>query len=103
MFFASLGMLVGTVSKSTETASVVGNIITFPMMFLSGTFFPITLMPTYLRYLAHVLPLFYIIDGLNGVMVYSNYAQAAIDLVVVTVITIVAFVAAARLFKWRED
>ena len=103
MFFASLGMLVGTVSKSTETASVVGNIITFPMMFLSGTFFPISLMPTYLQYFAHVLPLFYIIDGLNGVMIYSNYAQATIDLVVVAVITIVVFVAAARLFKWRED
>jgi ABC-2 type transport system permease protein len=103
MLFASLGMLVGTVSKSTETASVVGNIITFPMMFLAGTFFPISLMPTYLQYFSHVLPLFYIIDGLNGVMIYSNYAQAAIDLVVVTVITIVFFVAAARLFKWRED
>jgi ABC-2 type transport system permease protein len=103
MFFASLGMLVGTISKSTETASVVGNVITFPMMFLAGTFFPISLMPTYLQYFAHVLPLFYIIEGLNGVMVYSNYAQATIDLVVVAVITIVAFVAAARLFKWRED
>jgi ABC-2 type transport system permease protein len=103
MFFASLGMLVGTISKSTETASVVGNIITFPMMFLSGTFFPITLMPTYLQYFAHVLPLFYIIDGLNGVMIYGNYAQAIIDLAVVAAITIIAFVAAARLFKWRED
>jgi ABC-2 type transport system permease protein len=103
MLFASLGMLVGTVSKSTETASVVGNVITFPMMFLSGTFFPISLMPTYLQQFAHVLPLFYIIDGLNGVMIYSNYAQAAIDLVVVTVITIVFFAAAVRLFKWRED
>ena len=103
MFFASLGMLVGTISKSTETASVVGNIITFPMMFLSGTFFPISLMPMYLQYLAHVLPLFYIIDGLNGVMIYSNYAQATIDLIVVLAITIIAFVAAARVFKWRED
>jgi ABC-2 type transport system permease protein len=103
MLFASLGMLVGTISKSTETASVVGNIITFPMMFLAGTFFPISLMPLYLQQFAHVLPLFYIIDGLNGVMIYSNYIQAAIDLVVVTVITIVFFVAAVRLFKWRED
>ncbi|NIO36919.1 ABC transporter permease [Candidatus Bathyarchaeota archaeon] len=103
MLFASLGMLVGTVSKSTETASVVGNIITFPMMFLSGTFFPISLMPTYLQHFAHVLPLFYIIEGLNGVMIYSNYAQAALDLVIVTAITIVFFVAAVRLFKWRED
>ena len=103
MLFASLGMLVGTVSKNTETASVVGNLITFPMMFLSGTFFPISLMPSYLQSFAHVLPLFYIIDGLNGVMIYSNYAQAAIDLAVVTVITIIFFVAAVRLFKWRED
>jgi ABC-2 type transport system permease protein len=103
MFFASLGMLVGTISKSTETASVVGNIITFPMMFLSGTFFPISLMPTYLQDVAHVLPLFYIIDGLNGVMIYSNFAQATIDLLVVSIITIVAFTAAARIFKWRED
>jgi ABC-2 type transport system permease protein len=103
MFFASLGMLVGTISKSTETASVVGNIITFPMMFLSGTFFPISLMPTYLQYVAHVLPLFYIIDGLNGIMIYSNFAQTAIDITVVAVITIVAFAAGARVFKWRED
>jgi hypothetical protein len=36
-------------------------------------------------------------------MIYGNYAQATIDLVVVTIITIVVFVAAARLFKWRED
>jgi ABC-2 type transport system permease protein len=103
MLFASLGMLVGTISKNTETASVVGNIITFPMMFLSGTFFPISLMPTYLQHFSHILPLFYIIDGLNGVMIYSNYAQAAVDLAVVTVITIVFFAAAVRLFKWRED
>jgi ABC-2 type transport system permease protein len=103
MFFASLGMLVGTISKSTETASVVGNVITFPMMFLSGTFFPISLMPMYLRTFAHVLPLFYVVDGLNGVMIYSNYTQVAIDLAVVAVITVIAFVAAAKLFKWRED
>jgi ABC-2 type transport system permease protein len=34
MLFCSLGMLVGTISKSVESASVLGNIITFPMMFL---------------------------------------------------------------------
>jgi len=103
MLFASLGMLVGTVSKNTETAAVVGNIISFPMMFLSGTFFPISLMPMYLRDFAHILPLYYIIEGLNAVMVYSNYAQATTDLIVVAIITVVFFAAAVRLFKWRED
>jgi ABC-2 type transport system permease protein len=103
LLFAALGMLVGTVTKNPETAGVIGNVVTFPMMFLSGTFFPINIMPQYLQTIAHVLPLFYIIEGLNNVMVYSNYTGAIIDLAVVTVITAIVFVLAVRLFKWRED
>lgn len=103
MLFCSLGMLVGIATKSVESASVLGNIITFPMMFLSGTFFPISIMPEYLRNIAHVLPLYYIIDGLNNVMVYANYTSGLIDITVVAVVALVIFVAAARLFRWRED
>jgi ABC-2 type transport system permease protein len=103
MLFSSLGMLVGTVTKNPETAGVIGNIVTFPMMFLSGTFFPISIMPQYLQSIAHVLPLYYIIEGLNAVMVYANYTQALIDLAVVAVITVVFFVTAAKVFKWREQ
>jgi ABC-2 type transport system permease protein len=103
MLFSALGMLVGTVTKNPETAGVIGNIVTFPMMFLAGTFFPISVMPTYLQTIAHVLPLFYIVEGLNNVMVYGNYMGAIIDLAVVGVITAVIFVLAVRLFKWRED
>jgi ABC-type multidrug transport system permease subunit len=60
-------------------------------------------MPVYLQYFAHFLPLFYIIDGLNAVMVYGNFAGALINLAVVVIMTLVVFVAAAKLFKWRED
>ncbi|MCL4429619.1 MAG: ABC transporter permease [Chloroflexi bacterium] len=103
MLFASLGMLVGTVTKNPETAGVIGNIVTFPMMFLAGTFFPISVMPTYLQTIAHVLPLFYVTEGLNNVMVYGNIAGAIIDIAVLAIITLVIFVLAVRLFKWRED
>jgi ABC-2 type transport system permease protein len=103
MLFASLGMLVGTVTKNPETAGVIGNIVTFPMMFLAGTFFPISIMPQYLQSIAHVLPLYYIVEGLNNVMVYANYTGAMIDLAVVAIITVIIFAAAVKLFKWRED
>jgi len=56
-----------------------------------------------LRNFAHVLPLFYIVEGLNNVMVYGNIMAALTDILVVTVITAVVFVAAAKVFKWRED
>lgn len=101
--FVSLGMLVGTVSTSVESAAVVGNLVTFPMMFLSGTFFPVQSMPQYLQNFAHILPLFYVIDGLNNVMVYGNYGPAFVDLGVLVVISLVFFALAVRFFKWRED
>lgn len=103
MLFAALGMLVGTVTKNPETAGVIGNIVTFPMMFLAGTFFPISQMPQYLQTFAHVLPLFYVTEGLNNVMVYGNRTGALIDIAVLGVITLVIFVLAVKLFKWRED
>jgi ABC-2 type transport system permease protein len=103
LFFVSLGMLVGTLTKSVESAAVVGNLITFPMMFLSGTFFPVNTMPQYLQNFAHVLPLFYIIDGLNQVMVYNNTSQMLYDAAIVLAGAVVVFVLAVGLFKWRED
>jgi len=101
--FASLGMLVGTVAKNPETAGVIGNIVTFPMMFLAGTFFPISIMPEYLQTIAHVLPLFYVTEGLNNVMVYNNIPNALVDIAVLGIITLVIFSLAVKLFKWRED
>jgi ABC-2 type transport system permease protein len=101
--FVSLGMLVGTVSTSVESAAVVGNLITFPMMFLSGTFFPVSQMPMYLQSFAHVLPLFYVIDGLNNVMLYGNAKLALSDIGVLLVVSAVIFALAVRFFKWRED
>jgi ABC-2 type transport system permease protein len=103
MLFAAFGMLVGTVTKNPETAGVIGNIVTFPMMFLAGTFFPISSMPQYLQTFAHVLPLFYVTEGLNNAMVYGNTNGTIIDIAVLGIITLVIFVLAVKLFKWRED
>jgi ABC-2 type transport system permease protein len=103
IFFVALGMLVGSITKSQESAGVIGNIITFPMMFLSGTFFPLSIMPTYLQNIAHVLPLYYVVAGLNNVMVYNNYNSALVDMLVLVAISAIVFVAAIRTFKWRED
>jgi len=102
-FFVSLGMLVGTISNSPESAAVVGNLVTFPMMFLSGTFFPVASMPMYLQGVAHVLPLYYMIDGLNNVMIYQNYGPALFDGGLLVVLSVIVFALAVRFFRWRED
>jgi ABC-2 type transport system permease protein len=101
--FVSLGMLIGSLSSSAESAALIGNLITFPMMFLSGTFFPLAAMPQYLQTFAHALPLYYVIDGLTNLMLYSNVSQALIDIGVLAATSTVVFGLAVKFFKWRED
>jgi ABC-2 type transport system permease protein len=101
-FFVSLGMLAGSVAKTPETAAVIGNLITFPMMFLSGTFFSVSLFPPALQQVAHILPLYYVIDGMNRVMLFNNFAGSLVDLGIVAVGSILIFLAAIYVFKWRE-
>lgn len=101
--FVSLGMLAGSLAKTPESAAIIGNIITFPMMFLSGTFFPVSGFSPELQAVAHALPLYYIIDGMNQVMLFQNYGNAGTDLIVVAGIAVVIFVAAVIAFRWRDS
>jgi ABC-2 type transport system permease protein len=103
LFFVSLGMLAGSVAKTPESAALIGNIITFPMMFLSGTFFQVSMFPPALQAFARILPLYYVIDGMNQVMLFNNIPRALDDFAVVLVAAIVVFVLAIHFFKWRDE
>jgi ABC-2 type transport system permease protein len=100
--FVSLGILAGSAAPTPETAAVVANIITFPMMFLSGTFFPVSSFPSGLQLIAHVFPLYYIIDGMNQVMLFGNASRAVVDLGIVLVLGVILFIAGVYTFRWRE-
>jgi ABC-2 type transport system permease protein len=103
LLFVSLGMLAGSVAKTPESAALIGNIITFPMMFLSGTFFQVSMFPPALQTFARVLPLYYVIDGMNQVMLFSNATRAFTDFLVVFVSAIIVFLLAVRFFTWRDE
>ena len=55
--FASLGVVVGMITKSHEETSVYSNFFILPMAFFSGTFFPIERIPMFLKWIILILPL----------------------------------------------
>lgn len=103
LLFVSLGMLAGSIARTPESAAVIGNVITFPMMFLAGTFFPVSDFGPALQAFAKILPLYYVIDGMNQVMLYQNLTRAAGDFIVVLGIALVFFAGAIHLFKWKGE
>jgi ABC-2 type transport system permease protein len=102
IFFVSLGVIAGSISTKPETAAVIGNIVTFPMMFLSGTFFPVSQFPSWLQWVAKVLPLYYVIDGMNATMLFDNPSRALFDALVILVLAVIFALVAIRVFSWKE-
>ena len=101
--FSGMGMLIGRFVKEEETADTAAGAISFPMMFLAGTFFPLEQMPGFLQTIARLLPLYYVNEGLRNAMIYMNQSEALINGAVVIIFAAVFFLAGVLLTKWKED
>jgi len=63
---AFLGLLVAVATSRVFEAQMVSNFFRFPMIFLCGLFFPLSLLPVFLLPLSYLLPLTYGVDILQG-------------------------------------
>jgi ABC-2 type transport system permease protein len=101
--FTGMGMVIGRFVKDEESAGMAGGAVTFPMMFLAGTFFPLEQMPEFLQTIAKVLPLYYVNEGFRNAMIYLKTDDAIFHSVVVLIFAVVFFLAGLVLTKWKED
>ena len=100
--FMAIGLLAGAVAKTTEGAVNMANFIVLPMSFLSGSFFPLDAAPGWLQALAHVLPLWWLNEGMLDVMVRGEAATAALlPMAVLAAFAVVVTAVAAKLFRWE--
>jgi len=67
--FIGLGILISAIAAEQETAMMVMMTLTFPMIFLSGVFFPIEQMPGFMQIISRILPLTYAIEALRKVII----------------------------------
>lgn len=101
--FSGIGMIIGRFVKEEETADMAAGAISFPMMFLAGTFFAVESMPAIIQIIARALPLFYVNEGLRNAMIYMNQTEALINGGIVLIFAAIFFIAGVILTKWKED
>ena len=100
--FASLGLAVSGIAKTENTAAPLANIISLPMMFLSGVFIPHSVIPDWVVAIAQFLPLTFLADAMRG-MVNSGetlFVQGG-SIIGLAVWAAIAFVLAVRAFRWE--
>ena len=98
--FVGLGIVITSFTKDQETAQMLMMTLMFPMMFLSGVFFPIQQMPWYMQTISKALPLTYAADALRKVMVLgAGIPQISTELIILIVFGVVMIAIALPVFR----
>lgn len=97
-----IGLALGGWAKNERQAAPLSNIIVFPMMFLSGTFFPRFLMPEWLQRVSDFLPLTPVIDGIRLIATEGAHLSGVLpQLGLIGAWTIVIYAIAFKVFRWE--
>lgn len=97
-----IGLAIGGWAKNERQAAPLSNIIVFPMLFLSGTFFPRFAMPMWLQNITAYLPLTPVIDGLRFLTTEGKHlVDLGSQIGLMAVWTVIIYFIAFRLFRWE--
>jgi ABC-type multidrug transport system permease subunit len=99
--FGGLTLLVTSRARTPEAANGLVNLVTLPMMILSGVFFSSSRFPDWMQPFVQALPLTALNDGLRGLMTEGVSVLAlGRQLAVLCLWGFVPFVLAVRYFRW---
>lgn len=100
--FTGIGMIIARFVKDEDAANAAASAVTFPMLFLAGTFIPLETMPDYLQTVAKFLPLTYLNYGLRDAMILGDTASALYNMMIVLIAGVIFFVIGSIITDWRE-
>jgi len=101
--FVAMGYLVASFARTEAAGQAIVQVIQFPMMFLSGIFWPIEFAPDWLQPVIRVMPLTYLGDALRQVMVEgsSKLFSLPVDAAVLIGWLVISLIVAFRFFRWE--
>jgi ABC-2 type transport system permease protein len=96
-----LGLFIAVAVSEVFEAQTFSNFFRFPMIFLSGLFFPIARLPVFLKPFSYVLPLTYGADVLHGAVHGGHTMSFTLDLAILSAFCIGLFVLSLRNIRRR--
>ncbi|MCC2605781.1 ABC transporter permease [Planctobacterium marinum] len=100
----SLGLLVASRSRSEELTGGLLNLVTWPMMILSGVWFSLEGAPQWLQSVAQMLPLTHLVDAARSIMTDgASLWDLRVSVLALTAMTLLFLALSALLFRWEGD
>lgn len=99
--FFALGFVLAGLLPTARTAQVVGMVIFYPMIFLSGSTIPLESLPASVRSFARFLPLTHVVTLLRGLWIGEAWSRHYTEVIVLAVLLIVCALVSAKTFRWE--
>lgn len=98
----SVGLVVAAQISSEEVADGVLNLMTWPMIFLSGIWFSLDGASSWVLMISKLMPLTYVVKGLRAILIDgARFTELLPEVGILLVITAVLISIGSALFKWR--
>ena len=97
----SVGFVIASLVPTARFAQSITGLVLYPMVAMSGLFFPIEALPAPLALVARVLPLTYAVSLLDGIWRGEPWLAHGWDVVALVVIFAAYTAAASRVFRWE--
>lgn len=99
--FMAIGFIIAGLAKSPESAGPIAGVLSFPLMFLGGVFFPISSMPAGFQAVVKLLPISHLSTALRQVMnVGAGFGELWPQVALLGGWAIAAFIVASFTFRW---
>ncbi len=99
--FFSVGLLLAGLLPNSRAATIVGNVLLQPMVYLSGATIPMSVMSPGMREFTRFIPLTHVVTLLRGMWLGDAWSQYQSEVVILGVILLVSAFAAMRIFRWE--
>lgn len=102
--FASLGLIIASVTNTMQETQIINQIIWLGFLFLSGATLPLAMLPNFIQTTALFLPATYLVNGLQRTLAQSVDLSALFPAVLSLIgTTLIAFTLSVKLFRWDQS
>ena len=97
----SIGFLIASIVPTARFAQLIGAVILYPMIAISGAFVPVESLPPALHAVARVLPLTYAVPLLQGIWNGGAWSAQVGNVAALVVVFVVCTALSAKVFRWE--
>jgi ABC-2 type transport system permease protein len=99
--FFGIGFVLASFLPTARSAQIVGMVLLYPMLFLSGAGFPRELLPEAIKKVSAFLPLTYVVNLLRGLWIGESWGQHAANAIVLAGMLVVGVLVSSWSFRWE--